>query len=99
MKFLIPFFVLICFVSAAIGQSQSKPESTVFSPDGQLVQGENSSSPVLRLLRATSELPEGTILLFPDNLQSKSQTRETSDFLNSNNFDVVVFEHQAQKES
>lgn len=99
MKFFIPFFVLISFVSAAIGQSQPKPESTVFSPDSQGVQGENSSSPVLRLLKSNAELPEGTILLFPDNLQSNSQTRETTDFLNSNNFDVVVFEHQAQKKS
>lgn len=99
MKFLIPFFVLISFVSAAIGQSQPKPEPTVFSPDSQGVQGKNSSSPVLRLLKSKAELPEGTILLFPDNLQSNSQTRETTDFLNSNNFDVVVFEHQAQKKS
>jgi lysophospholipase L1-like esterase len=99
MKFLIPFFVLISFVSAAIGQSQPKPEPTVFSPDNQVVQGENSSSPVLRLLKSKAELPEGTILLFPDNLQSIGQIRETTDFLNSNNFDVVVIEHQAQKKS
>lgn len=99
MKFLIPFFVLISFFSAAIGQSQPKNEPTVFSLDNQVVQGKNSSSPVLRLLKSKAELPEGTILLFPDNLQSNSQTRETTDFLNSNNFDVVVFEHQAQKKS
>ncbi len=99
MKFLILFFVLISFVSAAIGQSQPKPESTVFSPDSQGVQGENSSSPVLRLLKSKAELPEGTILLFPDNVQSSGQTWETTDFLNSNNFDMVVFEHQAQKKS
>jgi lysophospholipase L1-like esterase len=99
MKFLISFFVLISFVSAAIGQSQPKPESTIFSTDNQGLQGKNSLSPVLRLLKSKAELPQGTILLLPDNLQRSGQTRETADFLNSNNFDVVVFEHQALNKS